>query len=189
MKQKMDSGFGIQDSRGFNLIEMIIAMVVFTLLGLSLTTLFATGSTLMQVGENKLVLQQQARLSLDRVLKELRLARPGAVTIPASQDSITFQIPQSINTNSGAITWSGQITYSLGGINNTQLIRTEAGQPNMIMANDINTIATDPNRIRFVGDQNPNPNLITVTMGLRRTTLRGYVAQAALIGQVKVRNP
>ncbi len=173
---------------GWTLLEMMIAVVVFTLLGLALTMLYATGTTLIQVSENKLALQQQARLGLDRVLKELRLARPGSMTIGAGGNSVTFQIPQSIDPNSGAITWSPVITYSVGGINNTQLLRAE-GAVTTVICNDINNNAGDPNRLIITGNQNPNPNLITIQMGLRRTTLRGHVAQITLTGQVQTRNP
>ena len=179
----------IRKCGGWTLIELAIAIAIFTVLSLALTALYATGDALMQISQNKLSLQQQARLSLDRVLKELRLANPGSVAINQNQNSITFQIPQSIDQNSGAITWAPAITYSVGGINNAQLIRTQQASANIIMANDVNDNLQDANRLRFVPDQTPNPNLVTITMGLRRTTLKGHVAVTTLTGEAKLRNP
>ncbi|MBI4971569.1 MAG: type II secretion system protein [Candidatus Omnitrophica bacterium] len=183
----------MRDQHGWTLLEVVIAISIFTILGMALTTLYATGNTLMQVSQNKLHLQQQCRLSLDRVLKELRLARASSVTINASQDSISFQIPQSVDTNTGAITWSPTITYSVvsstvGTFTNNQLIRTQAGSANIVMANDINNDSQDPNRLLFTGNQAVNPSLITVQMSMNRITLRGHPAVSTLTGQVKVRN-
>ena len=184
----------LENQKGWSILEVTIAITVFSILGLALTTLYATGSTLIQVSDNKLLLQQQCRLSLDRILKELRLARPGSVTIGAAGNTITFQIPQSINTNSGAITWSSAITYSVvstqvGTFTNNQLVRTQAGSTNIIMANDVNNTAADPNRLLFAGNIPANPSLITVKMSMTRPTVRGRLAVATLTGQVKVRNP
>lgn len=184
----------LENQKGWSILEITIAITIFTILGLALTTLYATGNTLMQVSENKLLLQQQCRLSLDRVLKELRLARPGSVSIGAAGDTITFQIPQAINASSGTITWSSSITYSVvpstvGTFTNNQLVRTQAGSADIIMANDINNNQQDPNRLLFAGNTPTNPSLITVTMSMTRPTLRGHPAVASLNGQVKVRNP
>ena len=177
------------NSRGWTILEITIALTIFTLLGVAITTLYATGSTLMQISENKLLLQQQCRISLDRVLKELRLARASSVTINAEENSITFQIPESVDGNSGAITWSAPITYAVGGLNNTQLIRTQAGAADIVMANDINNVSTDVNRLRFTGNIPANPSLITVTMSMTRQTLGGHPSVATLSGQARVRNP
>lgn len=176
--------------KGWTLLETTVALVVFSLLGLVLAVLYSSGDTMVQVSNIKLSLQQEARLGLDRMLKELRQARSASITINQNQNSISFEVPASIDTNSGAITWSSTITYSVGGINNAQLLRTQVGSAaTTVLANNVNNNPQDPNRLQFAVDQQANPGGVTVTLGLTRSTLAGFAANTVLVGEAKVRNP
>lgn len=160
---------------------------MFAMLMAALMAIYVATDSFMQTSQNTLGLHQECRLSLDSVLKELRQADPSSIAINEDQNSVTFKIPQSIDIESGAITWSAPITYSIGGINNAQLIRTQAGVENAIMANDVNNNLQDSLRLRFVADA-ANPGLISVRMSLRKATLKGNFSTAVLTGQVKLRN-
>ncbi len=177
------------NKKGWTLLEMMVTLGVFAILGLLLMTIFLAGETLVEIGSEKLSLQQEARSSIDRMLKELRQAQPSTITVNAQGNNITFQIPQTVDSNTGEITWSSQITYSIGGINNVQLLRTQVGSASQIvLANHVNNNAGDPNRLQFQLDQVGNPSQITINMGLANTLLKGQTVNIFVTGEVNLRN-
>jgi len=179
----------LKRKKGWSLFETVITLVLFSLLGLLASTVFIAGETMVEVNDSKLSLQQEARLGMTRVLKELRQAQPSSISLSQNNTSITFAIPQSIDPNSGAITWSLPITYSVGGINSAQLIRSQTGSTDTtILANHMNTNLADPNRLQFQLDQSPNPTQVTITMGMQQTILKGQTITADLTGEVNIRN-
>lgn len=76
-----------QDKRGFSLIELMVVLGIFTLIiGVGLA-LVSTGRLSVDVGEAKIQAEQEARLSLDKISRELRLSRASKIRI---SDTISF---------------------------------------------------------------------------------------------------
>jgi len=115
--------------RGFTLVETLIAAALFSVVITGVYVLYTTMQSTLSRGELKSGLQQNARVGLDRMIQEIRMAGydpsgaiplvtllPKAAIRAASSTCLSFV---SYNPSSGA---SAQITYDLSG---TKLRRTE----------------------------------------------------------------
>ena len=60
--------------QGFSLIELVIGMAIFVLVLLAVYQLFDTGSATYRSGQRKVDVQQNARVALDEVVRQLRMA-------------------------------------------------------------------------------------------------------------------
>ncbi|HEX9898108.1 MAG TPA: prepilin-type N-terminal cleavage/methylation domain-containing protein, partial [Candidatus Methylomirabilis sp.] len=58
--------------QGFSLIELVIGMAIFLLVLLAVYQLFDTGSATYRSGQRKVDVQQNARVALDEVVRQLR---------------------------------------------------------------------------------------------------------------------
>jgi prepilin-type N-terminal cleavage/methylation domain-containing protein len=72
--------------RGFSLLELVIGMAIFLLVLLAVYQLFDTGSATYRSGQRKADVQQNARVALDEVVRQLRMAG---------------YFPENYNTNAG----------------------------------------------------------------------------------------
>ena len=79
-----------ENQKGFSLIEMMVAMAVLGLIVLGLVTFFTGGTRSWVTGQHQLEAQRNARLSMDRMVKEIR---EGKNIGSGSETSITVLVP------------------------------------------------------------------------------------------------
>jgi len=118
----------IWNQSGFTLLEMLISSAVFAIVLLAIYTMLTASQVTYARGENKVELQQNARVAMRRMAREVRMAGydpASAIPVQASQTAIQVA-------NANTITFiadldgdddSDQVTYRLQG---NQIIRENA---------------------------------------------------------------
>ena len=111
----------MSNERGYSLAELLSAVAVLTLLLAGLLVTFQEGLNVYSFGAGRSEVQQNARVALDRMLRELRTA---AQITTATSNDIQFTFVD----DSGA---SVTVEYSLGGTNiqRNQTVPAIGGQP------------------------------------------------------------
>jgi prepilin-type N-terminal cleavage/methylation domain-containing protein len=98
--------------RGYTLVEMLITLVIMGVVMGALTTVFVQASNAEQDMNNRFQAQQQARLALDTMRREVHCAN--VATPNGSSSSVTITLPSWTNpdgttghckTGSGSVTW------------------------------------------------------------------------------------
>lgn len=173
-----------KSSRGFTLIEIIIAAFLFSIISAALFNVLAAARSSLGAGESQISVQQVCRNGLDSMMRELRQAGVSTITgVPAdgtNYSSIAFQIPTAIA--AAGITWSGNIQYALGGLNGAQLLRTQSGSQK-VLANNISVLSFNRSAA--------NPNVVNISITAQKNTFPGFTAMQStitLVSQVKLRN-
>ena len=98
------------EEQGFSLIEMLTVMIIMGVVLTGLTTLFVQGSNSELDMNRRFEAQQDSRVALDKIRREIHCAQ-GAATTPASGEapSITLDLPGQCPTAVGAaqtsVTW------------------------------------------------------------------------------------
>ncbi len=72
------------DSRGFTLMELLVAATIGVLLVLTIYMMFETNQSTFNKGEADADLQQNARVALDRMVRELRMVGFGSLPLPCT---------------------------------------------------------------------------------------------------------
>jgi prepilin-type N-terminal cleavage/methylation domain-containing protein len=99
----------LRGERGYSLVEMLIVLVIMGIVMGALTTLFVQASNAELDMNNRFQAQQNARLALDKMRREVHC---GSVATPTGQSaSVTITLPSYCKTGSGSVTWC---TQSLG---------------------------------------------------------------------------
>lgn len=121
------------ENRGFTLVELLITMVIASLVGMAAYTVFQTSSRSTVAQENVSEAQQNVRVAMDRLAKDIRTAGFGLPDTPVSLDfaGTAFSAPITI-TNGGTdnpdtITVLG-IGYEAGTLNSSGV--TDPGECN-----------------------------------------------------------
>ena len=99
-KQKNSIHLYSKQQKGFSLIELMVAVVILGLIILALVTFFTGGTIAWVAGQSQLEAQRNARLAMDRMVREIREADYVAST--SISDDIDFHTP-----------FAGSISYSL----------------------------------------------------------------------------
>jgi len=94
--------FIIKSKNGFSLIEMMVALGILSLIIIGLVTFFSGGTRSWVTGQHQLEAQRNARLSMDRMVREIREA--DYIEFSSTFSSIDFHTP-----------FHGNISYSLSG--------------------------------------------------------------------------
>jgi prepilin-type N-terminal cleavage/methylation domain-containing protein len=93
----------LRGERGYSLIEMLIVLSIMSVVMGALTTVFVHASNAELDMNNRFQAQQEARLALDKMRREVHC---GSVATPAGQSSsVTLTLPTYCKTGSGSITW------------------------------------------------------------------------------------
>ena len=98
------------EEQGFSLIEMLTVMIIMSVVLTGLTTLFVQGSNAELDMNRRFEAQQDSRVALDKIRREIHCAQ-GAATTPTSGEapSITLDLPGQCPTAVGAaqtsVTW------------------------------------------------------------------------------------
>lgn len=174
----------MKNNTGFTLIEIIIAAFLFSIISAAVFSVLATGRNSFTAGESQVSVQQACRNGLDAMIRELRQAGVSKILdVPAdgvNYSAVTFQIPVSLS--AAGITWSGNINYSLGGLNGRQLLRTGEGNQR-VLGNNISAISFNRSPA--------NPNIVNISITARKNTFPGFTARESvviMVSNVKLRN-
>ena len=171
-------------NKGMTLTETMIALFIFSIILAAIFSALAVARTSWKSGGSQVTVQQEARKGLNSMIKELRQAGLSSIAgVPAdgvNYTYITFQIPVSIT--AGGTTWSTNIQYAVGGLNNTQLIRTQDGTQR-VLANNLSSLTFS----RSVAE----PDVINISIAVQKDTFPGIsVIQSDITinSEVQVRN-
>lgn len=174
----------LKRNKGLTLIEIIIVIFLFSIILTAIFSAMATAKTSWTSGGSRLSVQQEARRGLNTMTRELRQGRLSMITgVPAdgaNYPSITFQIPDTV-TASGT-TWSNNIQYSIGGLNNEQLLRTQDGNQR-VLANNLSALTFNRSSLE--------PDVIDISISVQQNTFPGFTgiqSDITLNSEVKVRN-
>jgi len=173
-----------KNNKGFTLFEIILVAFLFSIISAAIFSVLATGRNSMSAGESQMSVQQACRNSLDAMVKEMRQTAASKIPdVPATgvnYSSITFQVPTAISATGP--TWSSNIQYSLGGLNGTQLLRTQSGNQK-VLGNNISSVVFN----RSVA----NPSVVNISVTAQKNTFSGFTARQSsitLTSRVKLRN-
>ncbi|PIW67362.1 MAG: hypothetical protein COW10_06070 [Candidatus Omnitrophica bacterium CG12_big_fil_rev_8_21_14_0_65_42_8] len=173
-----------RNDKGFTLLEIIIAVFLFSIISAAIFSVLATAKNSLSAGESQISVQQACRNGLDSMIRELRQTGVSTITgVPANgtnYSSITFQIPTAIA--AAGITWSSNIQYALGGLNGAQLLRTQSGSQK-VLANNISALSFNRSTA--------NPNVVNISVTAQKNTFPGFTAMQSTItfnSQVRLRN-
>ena len=93
----------LRGERGYSLIEMLVTLVIMSVVMGALTTVFVQASNSELDMNNRFQAQQESRLALDKMRREVHC---GSVATPAGQSSsVTITLPAYCKTGSGSVTW------------------------------------------------------------------------------------
>lgn len=122
----------------------------------------------------------EARMGIERMNKELRTSKLSNID-SSSSTQLRFKVPTAINSSTGAITtWSNWIRYSRGGINGSQLLRTDEG------TKAVTVLANQVTSLQFTA--NSNPSTISMSLTAQKTTANGTLIPVTLSGTADLRN-
>ncbi len=174
----------IQNQKGFTLLELMVTVAISSILAYCIFLSMRSGDELRQAADAKMQLYDSQREGLYKMIQEIRSSASTRVTLGTS--TITFSIPNPSSpvTSTYGVDWTNAIsvTYSIGGTNSNQVIRTANGASTVI-ANDVTALT-------FTGNATP-PTLVTVSMSVQRSTAGGRTMTAApiqLSAQARLRN-
>ena len=108
----------IRGERGYSLVEMLTVMAILSVVLTGLTTLFVQGSNAELDMNRRFQAQQEARVALDKLRREIHCASSAATT-PATgaAPSVTLTLPSQCPTGSGSVSWcSGNIASGRYGL-------------------------------------------------------------------------
>lgn len=174
---------------GFTLVEVMIVLAIFSIVGGAIFATLAIGRTSWQSGNVQVEVQQESRRGINRMVKELRQSGSATIVgVPADgeyHNSIAFQMPEDIDGDgdvvdaNGNIEWGSQITYSMGGLDGKQLLRSKGGQ--------VEVLANNITNFQF-RRQATTPSIIEITLQSQKTTIQGQLIGTTLSTQVRLRN-
>ena len=93
----------LAEVRGYTLVELIVVCTILTVILGGLTTVFVSASTAQIEQTQRFQAQQQARLALDKIRREVHCA--SAITPTGQSSSVTLTLPAGCPSGSGLVTW------------------------------------------------------------------------------------
>lgn len=118
----------------FTLIEILVTMLIMLFITIGIYEVSNIGERTYSTDMGMLELQQQARLSMSGMIRELRQSASSNITISNGGEEILFSIPRNIT--GSEIQYYPDIEYEKVG---SQIIRSYNGT-DTIIANDINSL-------------------------------------------------
>ena len=180
---------------GFSLVELMIASAIVVGMALMLAATFRESQRSWQSRENTMTVSFELRRGVQSMTRELSessgqwMQVPGVGTFPAdgnTYNSIQFRVPEDINGDgavvdgAGNIEWSAPITYSLGGNNGQQILRTQGGNVR-VLAHGVTVL-----RFRRLP---ATPLVFEMNVTVQRgATPGGFLQQSALGTRIRLRN-
>ena len=121
--------------KGFTLVEVLVCVLILSFLVLGAFSVLHIGETTCNTDLGLLDLQQQARLAMDGMIRELRQTDAARINF-ISDYEITFSVPPATVGSD----WIGPIRYFLDSTEN-QIIREHPAGTEKIVANDVNSLS------------------------------------------------
>ncbi|MBI3989666.1 MAG: prepilin-type N-terminal cleavage/methylation domain-containing protein [candidate division NC10 bacterium] len=150
-------------SRGFTLIEILVAAAISALITVTIYMMFETNQSTFNKGEADTDLQQNARVAMDRLIRELRMAGSQVPTgttpsqivpmVLANQTEVRF-LADLDNASTSLITWANPgatsitVTSASGFFVNDSFYITDGAKWEQVTATSVNKITT-PHTISF----------------------------------------
>ncbi len=133
-------------TKGFTLIEIIVACAIFLILMLGVFQVMDIGRSAWHSGDVSVELRREIIRAFTRMERDLKETRASETSLSsgASSPTLTFKIPQDNDNDStvldsaGSVEWSGNITYSLNGSN--QIIRADPWGATSVLANNVTVL-------------------------------------------------
>lgn len=133
--------------KGISLVEMMVAVVIFSLLFAAILTVLLSSDRSWRLGRDKLIEQQDARLAMDEMTRLLRQSNAEwkigefsyPVTISDANRRVDFYNP--IFDSQGGVTAIKKVTFKLNPTNQRQLLKKEGTQNPAILANEVEAIS------------------------------------------------
>ncbi len=119
--------------RGFTLLEILVSVGILSFLIAGIFAVLNVGDMNWHLDMGLLDLQQQARQTMNGMIRELRQSKASAITVNSTSD-ISFSVPPQTYGD----TWIGPIRYYLD--TQTQQIKREYTSATKILANNINSL-------------------------------------------------
>ncbi len=168
------------NNKGFTLLELLMSATIFSIVCVVILGVFHIGMNSWNFISVQSSLAGEARTGIERMSKELRTSKLSNVD-SSSSTQLRFKVPTAVDTSTGVISaWSNWIRYSLGGVNNNQLLRTDEGtNVSTVYANNVTTV-------QFTA--NSNPSTITMSLTSQKTATNGVLIPVTLSGTVDLRN-
>jgi prepilin-type N-terminal cleavage/methylation domain-containing protein len=171
--------------KGFTLLEVLVAVSIFTLLCLAIFAVMDLGRASWFTGSAVTETHQEIIKSFMIMEKEIRETRPAQINLASgtSAPSITLKVPQDIDADgdvldaSGMIEWSGNIVYARNASN--QITRTASGAASVIANNIIS--------LQFTRPVTPL-DIVQVDVTARKTSFTGRQFQETGQIVIKMRN-
>lgn len=160
---------------GFTLVELLMVLCIFTIVFGSTFQVMQRGQMSWFIADAEVELQQQLRIGMDKMIRELSQAGSTNLSINGAQDTITFSIPTGYN--AGAIVWGSSIQYAPGGTNNRQILRTSAGETTILVNNITNVVFAQP-----------AASVVSISLAAQKNTATGHAVNKTLSSQVNLRN-
>lgn len=113
----------ISNKKGFTILEIVVSLALFAFLILLVNSMFIMAQKTYNSGENKSELTQNARVSLDRLSREIRQSEEIVTALPATDTETGFPPPNEIFFQNGHDI--SRITYIRYYLNGTDLMRSE----------------------------------------------------------------
>jgi len=144
--------------KAFTLIELMIAMVIFSIILGAIYSVLNMGRTSYYTGDAQIAVQQEARKAMDKMTREIR---------EASSVNLSDDYPFLIQAN--------RIKYE---VNSGQLQKIIEGGSTTVLANDVGNV-----QFTLIGG-----DIVYITLTTQKNTVLGRSLSADLTSQVKLRN-
>ena len=148
----------MKTTKAFTLIELMIAMAIFSIILGAIYSVLSMGRTSYYTGDIQIAVQQEARKAMGKMTREIR---------EASSVNLSDGYPFLIQTN--------RIKYE---VNSGQLQKIIEGGSTTVLANDVGNV-----QFTLIGG-----DMVYITLTTQKNTVLGRSLSADLTSQVKLRN-
>lgn len=172
--------------KGASLIELLVSVGIFAVIIMAIFAVMEIGKGAWFTGDVTIELRSEIVKAFMWMERELKETRASEVSLGSGETSSTlsFRVPQDNNgdgtvlDSTGAVEWSGNITYALNGSN--EITRTDLSGNTSVIAHNIVSLQFSRPAAEL--------NMLQVTITARKASSVGRVAQENGMITVKMRN-
>lgn len=175
--------------RGFTILEIVVSTSLMAMVSGVLVNTLRVSQQAWQMQQSHLSAFQELRRGMDAMSRVVVSSRMDQLSIPADDNwyaGLTFRVPEdrdgdgSVLDAADAVEWSDPILYSVRGFNGTQLMRTQTGASDRVLANDVIGL-----RFRR---QSATPSVVEIEMTVFWRNTVGSTQSSTLRSRVQLRN-